>query len=847
MLADRQLSLIVEEAIQDFIYGIRREGNNLRLPAKIPGISELMGEINSRLKSIVLGRPIFRAIHQDDYTSASKFNMNLDNLVDDFTVFIDELISQIYSLGRHFNASEYEIRKIEIQLGKLYHDILGFVESSTSSGGVLYNIGDTFSDRSLVDNSRTTTQVDTVAGMVTIPDINTTKLNMDHYSSSTTPDNFLSLSTNDLMGTKFYNCTDNIDDSYFMVNIKSPDTTDSIEFTMRLNKAGTPEKINEVHISGNEYTCQLYYKNLYATSWTKLCNSAIVGNRYRFMINTGSLINKSSEDHPGITEVRFVLTKDTPDIAGAINDFTYLIDSIGFYRSSNTKKASLYTTTLPMEDWAGGKFTVKEITLDVEDNIPSNCRIEYYIAPDPYASGTLVDASNNPVGVDSTLVDDFEYRGGYLGASGVLHSILRDLDIWDTWVPSWTPITPTSRASIYPYGSGVIPGNKVNMGSYTRYDNVVGWNPTVNDASHGLLANGINLYNIYEFPDDPHDVVLRQGKGTWVSSLEEFKKEIQMEGIGYFITPDSGASYTLSIGPGYQSTTGYITSPGEVVINSINSVSWIGSNIDDPSMHLRTEAQLPEFVADVNISYSNGVAVMTKNPAATWAHPSMQVKLKYSYYETSSKRKFITNIYVPRGATPYIRIDKANQLDKIIVENREGISQNNIVYDGNDMSTNPYIQLPDGWNQVTIYTNGSTTWIPSTGAIPSDLDYYAYLEPLDRVGINELLYRTHRDDHSKMSICPSGGNYALMINDPCTGSGMQLFHQTLSDPDPAINYVTSGIIFVSTSSLGSFYELSYSMIAGTITNVLLRADLYSDGINNPSITSYTIRGGDQLL
>ena len=188
MLKERQIQLIGDKAIDTFIHGISGKNNEYNTPARLPSFGNLDQYINEALSDMTLGMPFFKAINQDDITSASKFNANVLSLINDFTILNDEAISQLYAITRHFALSESEFRKLYAKLVELNTNIDRLLLISRNANGYLYTIADTFDNLDKIDSKRTTALVNTKGGFVQVSEASVNKVDLSHYTKSTSPD-----------------------------------------------------------------------------------------------------------------------------------------------------------------------------------------------------------------------------------------------------------------------------------------------------------------------------------------------------------------------------------------------------------------------------------------------------------------------------------------------------------------------------------------------------------------------------------------------------------------------------------------------------------------------------------
>lgn len=861
MLINKQVRLIADRVVERFVRGLRKDGERTTY-SSIPSLEELQEQIDTELASVELGKPFFNAVHQDDVTSASKFNVNVDALVDDLYLMTDAIIAQIYGLTRHFSASEYEFRKVGGRLKQLKFDIDGLLLTSRKTNGYMYFVGDTFHDRSLVDDSQTTLVVDTKGGYVELPSTSVSKVDVQHYLDVKSPQNFVAHGENisiETRGTRFSGCMDDSEDTYYLITVrrKMPDAV-VISFSVQLHRDNTtPVCVSAVTMSGDgTYSSSLAYRNTYTSEWTNICPKMLVTGRTKFSIPFYKLANQSSGGDPGVLGLRFTITKGIPDrVVDGEYEFDFLIKSLDFYNTGNTQQGYLYSKTLPYEDWEGSPFTVNQLSLSVDEEIPPGTSIDYYVAIDPYAEGTLRDSHNDPVKSDAADIDNYLASSAYPDASGVLYSVLRDNSItgWETWEPNWQPISPIERDAALYTASGMLQPKRLDLNNYTVTDEA-----TTHWATERLpQVNGINFYKIHTFETEPHSMELWQGRRAWLYNAQSFRQEVTVEAHEKFVIEDwerGAEDYFIFMGPSELPAVGHLRTYGHVVPGSVSNITWYQGDIDSQSENFYVYDESSSLLADVHVEYDSalGTATIVKNPAAVWDVPDAHIKFRYRYYELATANVHETNAYVPDDVASYIVLDDAEKLNRVVVANTSE-SYTSIVYDANSLLKSGRVILPAGWNNIKIYVSPGVKWDPTTSVtFPDGIEYYAHYPALDIVSKNTLLYNTHRDDHMRAAIFPSGGGHYLVVNDPCTPSGtvqpeselfvsgIGYYHETLGHP------TSSGHIFSSVDTVNDFYDLSYREIGTTVTNVLFKVEMRGDGELSPTLCGYGVRAGDEL-
>ena len=841
MIHNKQIEILTEKAIDSYIHGISSRPDEYQVPARIPSFGDIDIYLTNAIKDIVIGKPFFKAIKQDDISSALKFNKNLLSLIDDFTLLTDEMIAQLYALSRHLQLSEAEFRKVYCRLKDTNKGIDSLLLISKNANGYLYTISDTFENLDKIDTKRSNVLVNTTGGFVQIGESSVYKYKMEHYKNSISPDELKvskSYTLLDYISTKFSKCISDLENTYYMINV-STEYKDGIGVSFILSpEVNTDSKVTEITISmAPGYLISISYINSKSPNWSMIYNNVVSDNVNKFSIDINDDVRSN-----GVSSIKFDINKINPDSVNN-NNYTYsfIINNISVYSNTINRSSTLISNSLKVDGITYLDYTINQVSLFADEELPSDTGINYYVGVDPYIAGKLLDEFSNPATIDSSTIDSFDPDVSYAGSAGVLASDLRRLNIdgYKNWEPIWTPISPANRRRDITNTTGKYQPKIVDLGNINVTDSEIdGW---INSLY--MTENGINIFGICEFDAKPYNVSLLQGKDCWIRKIDDFNIEIETEEIGRFVV-DEDTNYYLYIGPDYANEDGYIVSRGDVVTGSVVSITWFNADSNDVSNSLVLKDSYPDTIADVNIKYVDGTAIIQKNQTATWSYPEFIVKVKYKT-SSQSKSKYIyqSTYYVPNDGNnispvdAHITITNTNNIDYVINEN----STSNFIFNGQDIHGNNSINIPlvGGYNRVKIFA--SNDFSPS-GIIESlDIDHYAYSEPLVTVGELELTYRTHRDDHSKCAITPSGEYYVLLVNDPTTpNNDITYYHDTNG-------ILTSGNIFDTDEHVNDFYDLSYHIISDEVTNIFLKAEMISDVNVSPILRSYDIRCGDSII
>ena len=876
VLAEQQVRQVIEKIIQGNIEGIY-EDDPIR-PATIPTAYDIQDAVDKVMKNI--GSPTFNAIHQvtdiSALTSASKFNHNLYSLIDDFTVINNTLISQIYALTKQFNATEIEMFKVGMRLRELYAKVQRVLLTNRNAYGFLHSAG---KNAILSSDIYSSAGIDISNGSVKLGGNFSKKLDLTFVRSMNVSTVIGSDSSPGVKVTPVNNNTipadafDDIADSYWMVVFRTEGYAGeaSIRFEFPLSSIGDPVAIDQLTVETipgpSKMKVSMAYTNKYTgdtpvqlqTGGATITLGGENSNIADFMIPALSIAGGTS--NPTISTIQLTLTKDVADsVTGNTSEYRFIVKKIAAITSRREVYGNIITNPIEFTS-SESSFSANQISLSVKDKIFDGCNMDYYIAVDPWIAGHLTKNSGEVSwfnGISPDSVDGFDPDPTYTGTLGVRASELRRLEVagYIGWTPYWVPVTPIESQSTGASASGTLSSRIVNLGAYEVNENVSDFTA---DSTPNVY-NNIPFYDIYQFTAQPKSVTLRQGRKCWIQRQNTRDKRVTVEVEATFravVTAGQGTDYYITIGSGVNDEVGYVRSNGSIVEGSVSNIMWAYSNMDNQDAALLTVDNITKnTISDVNISYIDGVAVITKNPAAVWDFPDKIVKFKYTYIDNTQDYTILeTNVYVPSNASPYITINTATGMDKIIISSPDVSFIKSTEYNyGQQVKAGGRLRLNNGWNLIQIYVTSKTPWNPITNvSLPSELEWYAYYAPLELVGAATLYNNTHKEDHSKCAVRYNNtdGKYYLIVNNPVFPEGTVT--QTTFNNDGVVYWKYDGTIidgaediFNSAVTVDDFYDLTYKVIGDYYTHVMLRVDLTGSNNTSPILYSYDIRGGDNL-
>jgi hypothetical protein len=761
-------------------------------------------------------------------------------------------------MSKQFNATEVEMYKIGTRLRGLHSEVQRVLLTNRNAAGYLHSSG---SSKIVLSDMSSVEGVDISNGSAKLSgrghrllDLSKIKgVRVDPYTTTNVDIVPGSSSDSSIM-------FDDIEDDYYMTTFTIDGYTEraGIRIMIPLGREVPVDRVIVDTIPGTETEVSLKYLNGNITADFASVKPILVGGTYSstadFLIPSASPLGNSYT----VSTLLLTMSKlpDTTAANGSVTTSTYrfLIRKISVESYISDSIGNFITNPIELASSAAD-FSANQVSLSTNDIVPEGCGIDYYIAVDPWVAGYLTKSAARVPWV-STLttsdVDSFSTDTNYSGTEGVRASELNRLGVVP-WSPYWVPIAPIERPNTTISASGDAHGTVINLGAYTMQEDAADF---ISDTTPSGV-NGIYFYDIYRFDRKPVGVTLRQGRHCWVQRMSGMTRYRTVEVSATFrsvSTAGFGTDYYIDIGPTYNDAEGYVRSHGYVVDGSVTNIMWTGGNPDDPSQALLTYENIDSnMLSDIHISYSNGVASLTKNPATVWSFPNYSVKFKYTYIDESDRDNVVeSSIYVPPTASPYIVINEADGVNKVLVD----VPDNDYIKTGEYLQMRDGVRLPlsEGWNTVKVYLASSTAWNPTTNiSMPAGLDWYSYYAPLELVGAGTLYYNTHRDDHTKCSLRHDNeiDKYYLIVNDPVTPSGT-ITNDTFSNDGMVYWKEDGGIIdsrddiFYTAYDVDNFYDLDYKEIGDYYTHVMLKGVLTGTGNSTPVIYSYEVRGGDSL-
>lgn len=845
-IASRQVKRVLDSIIEDFI----KSGT-------YPGFPEVRARFVQAIKGMLVGQPIFKPhfITPKAVFDIGAFNQNLNDLVEDEDVLYEEQLGQITRVLRHHNSAEMEYQKLDAELRRLIAIIQGLLLYRRKNDTCPCFLGDSFSDLTEIDSRLSTVEIDTVEGVCRLP-ANTKairKLDTSHLWFEPVG-NFKITQGNNQISRQLLTPESSFGNAFRDVNkvwkqhIFTGEPTRLVgDFSFSVARNHRPVALNRISIIVHARTpiiVGVHYKSNITTQWLPLpSKNPIKRIKHAHTWN----FDPAEIEGDGITDLRFTFTKQTPD-AEVDGEFLYEIGvrNISMYITSNDYAAELYSKSIEAIDLNGDLLTINQVALEVEQDVPTGCKIDHYIAMDQRLPIGMVDSSGTIVSIDHPAATEFSSGVAH---DGILESELRDWAIrseTDTfydnvnyryWEPYWHHIQPLEHLA-QPDASG-------DLGSYlVKFDQLASMNQDIINNSwtagtpNDILS--IKYYDIFRFPNDTalnDTILLWQGKHSWVKSSEVEDIIVQTEASGII----QDASNGFPADP-------LLVAPGNVVQDSITNVRAAQDSLRREPY--RGEGLHPEYLTKVD----GANLWLARNDYTTGDQiPYNQVvTFNYSYRKIVPSESWVTNVYIePREV---VKMKMPLGFRKAYISNRDVNTDFEVGF-SEVLKTNATINLSEvgqgfGWYQVTLEVDDGASYYPThTDPFPSGALYYASREPLRLISEYALNNSTHYSDHTSFAIRENQDVngftvQTIVVNDPTEPSGDITYSSQLLSPGRSLDAVT---IFETAASVNTFYDLSYDFMTSDVNNILYRARFSSDtDSKTPTLSKYIVRIGNEI-
>lgn len=363
---------------------------------------------------------------QEDYNDLLAFLIaNIDTL---YEVCFDH-IDQIFSLN---TVLQNHLDRLKKKRARLEDQIDDYLLSIYNSDGYFYSVSDNFNETGLVDFDYTTVYVDTEAGVATLPSVASSSrlVNPDKFSDPIiTIKNNLNQTVAYDTKMPFANAIDGLTNTAWYVEVKTKETGPfTLSLSVGLSTALGDTKVSRLELTpygvqamkvgieatyreSDQLSSTVPFSNFVKTSVNKMIfNAEVVQNDIENIVIS---MYKNKHDY------------EVTDQNGKFNVFMFGIKELILSENVYDTKGSLVSVPLTLPSTLEGEASIDGVSLVVEDNIPYDSGIKYYVAADETSATTINDfkwKQINPVG---WISDESKNTVVKFGGSKFLSQMLR--------------------------------------------------------------------------------------------------------------------------------------------------------------------------------------------------------------------------------------------------------------------------------------------------------------------------------------------------------------------------------------------------------------------------------------
>ena len=752
----------------------------------IPTVEYLTSQLGKYYSVNSPGFPTFKDRHlaYRKVFNIDSYNSNLSEIYDDLNNLYEELVDQFTTVLTDFDYYNTERHRILHQINSLNDTLTDLIFVSGNTEGYVYSVHDDFIDRTKIDLTNSTCEINTEAGVCTLRESisGITKVPMAHYFDTV---NFPILAESKFAKSilsntvfpmsKFGYAFSDISTSW-MQNIVTT-TSGELQVSFIVNVSPDNEfgqEITRIEVTGQSPR-PMKVQPLYSIDNINFVALPIgYGEREKEVVDNRVVVWNFEATR--IIYVKFLITKLLEDEAVSVNSlpaYRYVIGfkHIEFFKMGYNQNSVLYSKAFTVTDPADEAMTIDKAALVVEQDVQPGTTIDYFLS--------LGDEVGDPTAFN------------------------------------WAGVSPINELN--PTEQQIVDFRHVAF-----FNNVpeIPWD----SSTYGTALesyNGVDFYKVYQFPYEPvkGSVSLYRGKDNWqVTPRYDIKRKLAGPE-----TLDFGGVDTVALL--YPSL---VVDGGGLIRGTVR----IGN---EPSETPMTQYRNP---GDFTVNYADHTITRSVGFTAISNQTSSPARLAYAYYEydeeTAIPTEWSTYVYVlnPDGIdinhTPFTQVQLNDGNYTTLTTEGSSI----------DVSVATRIKLAAGWHRIATTAEPESAsdrfYTANGGKYLYQLVYsqFAYSDKLQETSWFVLKYNTLMIDHNKFCIVDydGDGNKEIIVN---------YRPQTAKWSSSADDLLCAGGV--------ESYVLSYKFITTATNNIYFKAVFNRDSTSSPTATptlgSYTIKLG----
>lgn len=352
----------------------------------LPSSKEFAWRLSSYLQENNLSRPefTFRPAREGATASSFEYNHSMKSVYGDLDTLYESTIDLHNMLAKNFSKFEVDKSKLEYEINVLENQLKEDIHLYAKNG-FLSSVYDVFDDAGKVDATKSTAYVDIKNHEVSIPEVKNTSYKIYPKASASfnlLPEIIQDVQMMPVSGNPIDALNDSMNSTWQLLLLANKKQNVGGYYTISFEEK---QRINRVTISLHSIKPTLVRfeftpDNLNWFTLPYYEDGKTIANQYNF-------------DFPSIEvkQLRAFLSKNEPD-EQVLNDtytqqvspggYKYLmgIKHIGMYHMDYPSEATLISSPLKVSVPTGQNFSINEVSLSVEEDIPGATDIKYYIA-----------------------------------------------------------------------------------------------------------------------------------------------------------------------------------------------------------------------------------------------------------------------------------------------------------------------------------------------------------------------------------------------------------------------------------------------------------------------------------
>jgi len=543
------------------------------------------------------------------------------------------------------------------------------------------------------------------------------------------------------------------------------------------------------------------------------------------------------------------------------------LDDLGVYKDVYHGAGKLVSKSLSTDN----NDEINTITLEVNEEIPNNTAINYFVGLDPSISGCFIDHNSAPVNPGYTAV---EFSTTTERPDRIDKVYTSDLRRWShlsgatsytSWQPVWSPIQPLSKepsadvphhvkfdnTATIKYTDKLADGNNYGIEKGYNGQTAGWWRPGVQNDLDGdartaypdFCVNGKEFYRVFYWPSgsQPIDgsVFLNGGSQTignaisasghmW--SIAERSQPSLLDVTSTILTPDASGIIN-------------ITTSANVEFDTIKDLRFSDSH-DAPFVRGEDYRVYGSgSTLQVDVSEIESINDLFNNPDRTYEvsytiNQSDGIVNSYSFHTTAQVSP------KSNSSVQFKRTELLRNIRLVSMDLDGSISNIEVIEDPGGYAQITR-KLEAGYTRIQLVSSTQTYTPDEFISFVGDVSTVEIPGGMRNVGTEELLYNSPRFDHSTFSVMPGiSGQHWLVVPDPGSESSRVVDNISLGSANKA-NPSGSFLFHDSASGVQKFYQLSYEQSLREEKRLMFRADFSSeDSVATSKLNSYTLRIND---